>query len=185
MADLQQALTQLKDIRLPEPVSIWQIAPGWWLSVLIISVLLIVSYKLASSAFCKNRYRRIAVKQLETTCEQQSLNLDDQQLLSQINQLLKAVAIKAYPNHSCASLSGKHWQHFLSQTITKQKKASPEAFHLFDLLYQNNPSLDDVQRASLLYNARLWLKKHHPLSIVDVAVTKKERDTSIKVKNDV
>lgn len=165
MADLQQALAELKDIHLPEPVSIWQVAPGWWLSALLSLLVFIIGYRLIVKYIRVNRYRRHALRQLNDLCAQQDKLLDDFQLLSEINQLLKSVAIRAYPDHACSALSGKQWQQFLAQTIAHQKQAAPEVFNVFELLYQANPTIDEQQRELLISNARIWLKKHTPLSL--------------------
>lgn len=170
MDDLQNKLAAMKDIHLPEPVSLYQVAPGWWLSALLGFIMIWVSYKLVASAVRKNRYRRNALKQLDEQCVEHTHLLDDYKLLSEINQLLKSVAIKAYPQQGCAALSGKQWQQFLAQTLMHHKKADPQVFELFDLLYQAKPSLDQAQRDLLINNTRLWLKNHAVLSSKQLAV---------------
>ncbi len=179
MEDLQNALSELKDIHLPDPVSVYQIAPGWWLSAILGLAVIWVCYQQAVKAIRKNRYRRDALKQLEARCIERADLLDDYQLLSEINQLLKSVAIKAYPQQGCAALSGEQWQLFLAQTLAHHKNASTQVFNLFDLLYQTNPTLDKTQRDLLIATARLWLKKHAPLSFEHFAKTvavKEHRD---------
>ena len=39
MNDLQEQLKDLRDIHLPDPVSIWPLAPGWWALMILVPVL--------------------------------------------------------------------------------------------------------------------------------------------------
>ena len=59
------SLAQLKDIHLPDPISFWPPAIGWWLlALLLLSGLFTLCYFMLRY-LSKHRYRRRAIKELK------------------------------------------------------------------------------------------------------------------------
>ncbi len=119
-------------------------------------------YKICRKAIVKNRYRRVALKKFALILEQDIQQRNDYQLLSSINQLLKAVSIKIYPNCSCAAFSGERWQRFLALTIEHHEHFDVSAFEVLGKLYQADQELSDKERKALINSTQLWIKKHLP-----------------------
>ncbi len=102
-------LDQLKDIHLPQDVSIWPLAWPWWVLGAAILICIILGFYLRH----KNRWRKLALQQLNL------INTQDKNLcIRQCNRLLKQVALSRF-DRSCASLSGTLWLEFLDQKIKK------------------------------------------------------------------
>ena len=84
-------------------------APGWWL----ILVLAIIGLGLIGRWFWRRyrraHYRRIALSQLR-------LLRANEATITDINQLLKAAALRAFPPEQVAALHGQRWQAFLLKT---------------------------------------------------------------------
>ncbi len=120
--DSAELLEQLADIHLPEPVSFWPPAPGWWLVAL---ALLIVLGLLVARLMQSRRQRRIcafALQELDRVYDtfQADRNNDAQQadrarllFLNQLNAVLRRVALWHFPHHNVASLSGRAWVDFI------------------------------------------------------------------------
>jgi len=83
-------LAQLAPLREPASIGWWPMAPGWWL----ILVLAIIGLGLIGRWFWRRyrraHYRRIALSQLR-------LLRANEATITDINQLLKAAALRAFP----------------------------------------------------------------------------------------
>lgn len=108
-------LAQLRDIHLPEPVSWWPPAPGWWLVALVVVGLLVVGGRIFIKYIRRNRYRRVALVELRCLQEKRQ-NYPPRDLLERLASLLKQVAIQSCGRHRVASLTGERWLQFLDDT---------------------------------------------------------------------
>ena len=57
-------LAQLQDIHLPEQVHNYPLAPGWWLLLIVIGILLIWSIAIFVKHWRLNKQKRFALRQL-------------------------------------------------------------------------------------------------------------------------
>lgn len=145
-AGQQSPLDQLKDIHLPDPISIWPLGTGWWLLILF-AILLIVFTVIWIK---KNRWKRAAKRQLLSLSPMAEPNY-----YYQINRSLKQIAIQRF-GHQCAHLSGLKWLDFLDSKLKHPlfNHEIPE----FAAAPDNpdvRPDPHQVKRIALL-----WLKKH-------------------------
>ncbi|MEN8142961.1 MAG: DUF4381 domain-containing protein [Thermodesulfobacteriota bacterium] len=108
-------LTQLRDIHLPEPVSWWPPAPGWWLMALVAVVLLVVGGRALLKYIRRNRYRRVALAELRRLRGKKT-KYTAQELLERLASLLRRVAIQSCGRQQVASLVGERWLRFLDET---------------------------------------------------------------------
>ena len=107
-------LAQLRDIHLPEPVSWWPPAPGWWLVALIILAVIITLVYFLRRRFLKNKYRKVALNKLSLL---ESHNKDNALgTLEEISAILRRVAMQTYGRQSVAPLAGDSWLEFLDKT---------------------------------------------------------------------
>ncbi len=142
-------LDQLKDIHLPEAVSIWPLAWPWW--ALIVIALALVAFTVYRHK--KNQWRRQALLQLK------NIDTHDNLLgIQQCNRLLKQVALYRH-GQSCASLSGKKWLEFLDSKV--KVAIFSEQFSAFadapDQPRQSSASIDVIQ---LKKAVECWIRKH-------------------------
>jgi hypothetical protein len=108
----------------------------------------------------QNRYRRLALVELEAINGLYRQEGDKLHYLQQLNQLLRRVALIAYPHRGVAELTGATWLAFLAgssgltgfeQTIGQPLATGP---------YQ--PALDcDLEQLDAL--AKRWIQVHHPI----------------------
>ena len=112
---MDTSLEQLKDIHLPEAVSLWPLAPGWWILLgILILIIAIITWRIVSR-LNKLRAKWFALrklKQLEQAYHQQS---DKVYIAQQLSILLHRVALAFYPRKKVAGLTGTAWLNFLDQ----------------------------------------------------------------------
>ncbi len=144
----QDPLAQLRDIHLPEAISWWPPAYGWWLLAIGLFIVLSIGSFLLYRFWVKRHYRRLALKQLNTIAKQQ---WDDQRLCLLIAELLRQCAISVgIP--AAAKAQGQQWQAILAMAMDKE----------FALLlavgrYQQHTAAIDQQ--ALLDAAQQWIKQ--------------------------
>ena len=113
----QQPLSQLRDIHLPEPVSWWPPAPGWWLLGVLLAVavagLLYGSRRYLLATAWRRQGRRLLVRQYRLW----QLDHDDQRYLQGVNEVLKRTALRCFPEAEVAALSGQRWTRFLDRHL--------------------------------------------------------------------
>ena len=99
------SLDNLRDIAQPEAVSMWPSAPGWWVVLACVTVMVAVVVYRQTKLWLVNRYRRDALRELQTA--------DGDRAIAEI---LKRTALAAFPRSDVASLSGEAWCRWLSDT---------------------------------------------------------------------
>ena len=140
-------LSQLAPLREPSAISWWPLAPGWWI-VLALSVALMTGVFLRlRKRRRKTAYRRIALAALEELRSREAGK-------DELNWLLKAAALRAYPWEQVAGLHGAAWQQFLASSCPK---VASGAFTELDTLYQREPS---PVSGHLFEAAETWIRQH-------------------------
>lgn len=141
----QNPLDQLKDIHLPDPISIWPLGMGWWVLI----ALIICFVALTVWWIKKNQWKRVAKQQLLSYEPVASVDY-----YYQINRSLKQIAVQRFGSQ-CAQLSGPRWLEFLDDQL-KDPLFSREVPEFGEAPDNPNakPDPESVQRIALL-----WLKK--------------------------
>ena len=118
--DKQDPLAQLKDIQLPDPVSFWPLAPGWWfLTAVIIGIITFAIWKLIQQQR-RQQYRQTA-SQLLTQAKIVLTNDNDvKTYLQTLAAILRRTALTAYSDQSVEPLQGDAWLKFLDSKIQKK-----------------------------------------------------------------
>ncbi len=148
-------LANLHPLRVPEAIGWWPLAPGWWLLLFAVIVLVAVVTYVLYRRYKRNAYRRLALRQLLALQASYRTQMDPGHYLAQLNALLKSVALLAYPRPEVAAQHGEHWRVFLNSSLPLGEQL-PAAFS--DAAYQKTcPGIDvlQVDRA-----ARLWIRRH-------------------------
>lgn len=118
--EAEDPLSQLADIHLPQAVSFWPPAPGWWL---LGALLLAAAAWFAWQRFCRwqeaQRLKRVlqeldaALTAFRRVSDGEERNRQGLALLYTINSLLKRVALVRHPEADIAALTGPEWLAFL------------------------------------------------------------------------
>ncbi len=99
----------LKDIHLPPAPGIWPLAPGWWLVLVLASVLAAVTLRWVWQHYQRRAYRR----RLESLLDQELMNSNDPaSRLATMSQLLRR-ATRVASGAAASQLMGEQWLQFL------------------------------------------------------------------------
>jgi len=149
-------LDQLRDIHLPEPISWWPLAPGWW--ILIITGCLLSGWLISIlyRRYSAKLYRRQAQKQLKAL----KLESNSQQQLRGLFELLKQTANSAYPNLQPGSQSIMEFIRFMQRSCNKP------IFERLNIdlnlaLYSSDKQISH-QSDELFEDASQWINRHLP-----------------------
>lgn len=155
MADTHSALEQLADISEPAFSLGFQLAPLWWL--LLVIILLSLGY-IALRYYLRWRY---------LTAKRQALLLLAQMATppdaAQLNQLIKRVLRHYQPAHPALTMGIHDWQRWLSM---QQTLPLPD---LASLLYQPNTADTAAARQAFYLFTRQWLSSYRadaPIQLV-------------------
>lgn len=144
-------MSNLEEIDLPEPVPFTFESPGWYL--LLALVLGIVAWLLwrGWKRWLGNAYRRSALEELAAN-----------ESPARLSELLKRVALVAYPRTNVASLYGEAWLDFLDQTLGTTDFTHGSGRPLADLTYDPSAEsrLSRRQKQDLLALSRRWVRRH-------------------------
>jgi hypothetical protein len=158
----QDPLAQLRDIHLPQSVSWWPPAPGWWLLAILLLLALGVTARWMWLRYQRGAYRRAGVAELEQLLANWRTSSDTGAFLQQLNALLKRVALYSFPGADVAAMNGAGWTAFLDQQWREARSKRPEN------LFSGGPleygpyvaTLDDVDVQTLNQSSLLWLREH-------------------------
>lgn len=159
---LQEALAQLRDIHLPEAVSAWPPAPGWWL---LGGVLLAGS---GAAIYLLRRHRRsrrtAALRLLDgLAADHAAGRLPPQGLAAAVAELLRRVAVSRFGAAAVARLHGQAWIDFLNRGDKDRDRAAPAIFAgPVALAVAQGPYAPEVAAPpqDLLDAARRWLRRN-------------------------
>jgi len=150
-------LQDLKDIHTPTAIESWPPAYGWWL---LLALLLLCIY-LLSTWIVKVRKVRLAKRQALKALQQiDGSNVDS---VSQLNQLLKRVAMTYFPTQNVQQMHGERWADFLVKTLpnNKAKDVSESIGLMLHTIYQpqtlENTKFNDYQQS-----VESWIKHALP-----------------------
>lgn len=142
----------LEDIHLPESVSFWPPAPGWFLAALIL-IACYVAY------VAIKRYRASRVQQKLAMAELQQIDLQNFDAWQKINDVLKRACLAYCSREEVAQLNGQQWRDFLLGHMSNNKADFDDQWLHF--AYSNKVQHDQVY----LYHsfAQQWLKVALPI----------------------
>jgi hypothetical protein len=152
-------LQDLKDIRTPAVIENWPPAYGWWL----LAVLIMLGVLLLVLWIVKFREVRMAKRQALSALRQiNGSNIDS---TSQLNQLLKRVAMAYFPEQNVPQMYGVKWTQFLASALPSSKaKNFSESFTLMQhKLYQPHTS-ENAEYSRYVKSVETWIKHALPPS---------------------
>jgi len=145
MPNLPDPLQELRDVHMPDPISWWPPAFGWWM--IIVVLVIAVSLALWARAYRKRtRPRRVALAQLEQVKQQYARHSDDQLAITQVSNLLRRYALAVFSRSHVAGLSGQAWLKFLDHTGSTNQFSEGPGQSLQSGPYQSHgsPSAADI-----------------------------------------
>lgn len=153
---MEQQSLALKDIHLPTSINWWPLAPGWWILLLLVFLLILTWYfRSRLRAWLAPGIRKISLRQLDAIVNNQ--HLTNQQKIQQISQLLRQSAISSTSRDQVAGLAGEQWLQFLDGDNPQRPFSTGVGRSFIDAPYQPDAVLD-IDAVTTL--ARNWLKQN-------------------------
>jgi len=117
----------IRDIHLPEPVSWWPPALGWWLLLALImgGVTVVLWIKKRRQLF---KLRDAAMSELNTIYQTYQTQYNATQFAQELSALLRRVCISYFPNSETAGLAGNAWLEFLDSLLSSKHNKSGQKF---------------------------------------------------------
>lgn len=159
----QSPLDLLADIHLPDSVSIWPLAPIYWI-VLAFLVLGVISYILIKRKQKQNFYRRQFKQLLDQSFQNHATLQDKSQLLQASLEILKRTAKHLHAPDLILSAPNEvfvRWLKVASPTSSSFLTAQVEQLFVSGI-YQKEPE-GDIQ--AVYHFAQHWLTHHSPKHI--------------------
>lgn len=151
--DLEAALENLADVSLGQTPSIWPLAWGWWL-VIVVAILALASISWFVVAYIrKHKFQRKALKAVN------NITNNEPQALVSLHAVLRRAVMHYFGSQEINSLQGGSWQQFLQDQAKYTKKIDDKSLaqlaQLESSLYTKAPSInvDDAKQA-----VTLWIK---------------------------
>jgi len=146
----------LRDIHLPDPVSWWPLAIGWWL-VLALLILTPIMVWAIRKFMARRQLRKQALAELIRIEASFGQHQNSQQLVSEISILLHRICISRFPRLEVAGLNGEAWTRFLNAQANCFDTETSQA--LISGPFQKQCAID----AQVLINAsRHWIEQLQP-----------------------
>ncbi len=154
----QDPLAALHPLREPELIGWWPLAPGWWVLIALLALLLCVAAIVLWRRHQQRAYRRQALAQLSTLQDRYRERRNRASYLQNLNALLKATALRAYPREEVAAISGERWCNWLNSTAGKRADAPqfPTAFASAGY----HPDPEHIDTDEVFRCARYWIESH-------------------------
>jgi len=163
----EQLQQQLRDVQLPADISWWPLAFGWWIIIAVILVGIIALWVRLRNKYRQNRYRKLAISELEYTFALWQENQNTAGYLQSANNILKRCIVHIESAHwankrSYASLSGQRWLDVL-HTLNQTPLSAQCQHALGQLVYTANPNCEVVA----IHNELLAWLKHHQSDLLE------------------
>lgn len=152
----QDPLAQLHDIHLPDPVSLWPPAVGWWIVILLALIAAFFIVRQALIIWRNGRYKREAFKLLKQVDAQFAGETLNSEGLLAITHIMKRVSIKRYPNASVQRLTGNAWLKFLDTKGNTNQFSNGPGEVLGDALFKQTTVAEKKPLTAL---TKRWIKQ--------------------------
>lgn len=162
---MNQPALELRDIHLPEPISWWPVAPGWWMLAAGILLLIIIAF-IIRKIYQSRQIKRDIATELELIKQRYADSRSDIELARSLSILLRRVSITCYPNHNVAGMTGERWLHWLDQ-VQHNDKGNNASFdnttgrQLLSAPYLPDDAKIDIDAQALIRLCESWLLASH------------------------
>jgi hypothetical protein len=159
----EASLRSLKDIALPPPVSWFPQTWGWLVLALILLLAVLLIFLRWLKHYRADRYRREALGDVAELERDIRNPVTRSQAIRSLAEILKRVALAAWPRNEVASLSGEAWTRFIRDR-SGGKSGDTLQKMLNDLEYRSDESISALPpdfAEDLIVAARQWIGGHH------------------------
>ena len=138
----------LRDLHLPEAISWWPLAPGWWVVIALAVVGLIYLCRLYLRFHARGAARRHALTQLQVLTAEFEQHRDAVTFSSNLSELLRRTMLAYAPRDEVAGLIGDEWLAWLDRDLDQPRFQGNAGRKLLEIPYRK--SNDEVSAMELL-----------------------------------
>ena len=133
----------LRDLHLPESISWWPLAPGWW--VLLGIALIVIGFVLQRylERRARGAARRAALRQLDQLLTDYESHRNVVTFAAQVSELLRRAMLAYAPRKQIAGLTGETWLQWLDRDLAHPQFVAGPGRALLELPYRN-PDSDTI-----------------------------------------
>ena len=142
-------LAQLRDITLPDGVSWWPLAPGWWILLFLIVIAFWLLWRWLRYRKA-DRWRNEALLELETLRDLANHHQNNSLVLESTSALYRRLALLMEPRHEIASLTGQAWLEKLDSLSGNRFFTEGEGRILESAVWQKPEELQSLNTVPLL-----------------------------------
>lgn len=158
--NLPDPLAQLKDIHMPPPPESWPPAPGWFILTALAVIVLVALAWWLFRRWKRNRYRREAMRELESLLAQYHRTEHGAAYLEGYAALLKRIALTRYPRETVANLTAEAWVGFLDKSARTDEFSMGAGQVLIAGNYRPPADTEVIDVPQLHRLAKHWIKRH-------------------------
>ncbi len=149
------ALGDFVEVVSPGAISWWPQTTGWWFVAAGLGSLALYHGWKRLRHWYRNRYRREAIARLQRLASKGGSD----NIVSDINRLLKLTALVAYSREQVARLSGNEWVSFLNHHCPTHPFSADQG-HLLALAPYRTEKVETSTGLQLLAASLTWVREH-------------------------
>jgi len=111
---------ELRDIHLPTDPSMWPLAPGWWVLIVLALVAFYYLFKLLAKIQNTKRLNQLMQDELLSVRESYKNHNNKHKLAADVSTLLNRFVIHVLKDSNASSLSGEAWIVYLNSRVNDQ-----------------------------------------------------------------
>ncbi|MGI9242833.1 MAG: DUF4381 domain-containing protein [Verrucomicrobiales bacterium] len=151
-----EALVDIVEPELPEPVSLVPSTPGWWILLIVLIGLVARAIWRRRQRYLRDQYRREALAELTTIKER--LGSGKNEAVRELAPLLRATAIAAGGHDRVSGLEGDDYAAALAELSPGGERLPVEEFQ--SLAYAPLDEVAGVDTEGLIAVLERWIQKH-------------------------
>lgn len=148
----------LRDLHLPDAISWWPLAPGWWVVIAVALFALGYLLRIWLRTRARGAARRYALQQLEMLVQAYEQHKDLVAFGADASALLRRTMLAYAPRQDVAGLTGEAWLQWLDRDLAQPVFVDGPGRQLLDLPYRNPQSataVADVDRLVVALRHRI------------------------------
>ncbi len=154
---LQNNSLALRDIHLPDAISWWPPAPGWWIlsGVLVLGFLLFFFWRKYQRSL---RIKKAALAEFENIRMTYQGDANPALLARSISTLLRRICLSYYPHTNVPGMTGKQWLSYLDNTADTKGFQTDSGNILATAPYLPEHECPNFDAQALLLLSETWIQ---------------------------
>jgi len=149
----------LRDIHLPDAVSGWPPAPGWWLTPLILVLLCGLAWFINQRRRSIGRWNREAQSELKAIEKHYRRDPDARQLIQALSSLIRRAAMTHQGRQGIAGLNGEAWLKYLDSIMGATRFQDDTGRLLIEAAWRPETNISSQQAQDLIKLTGDWLNQ--------------------------